>query len=158
MKTQSKSIKTFLTTLLLTISISSIEAQQWTYDGKDFHEVKEKKENEIDRNKVCHKKHGNLTHHAYYMSPDSMMSDSVPFETMKKTYSFGFGEGPSIEIATQNAKKDLYGWPEEMRNTLIFFYNFENKDFKLVRRQTKIDRLGPKKYQVTIWARYEIIK
>ena len=45
MKTQSKSIKTLLTTLLLSMTISSIEAQQWTLDEKGIHEVKEKKEN-----------------------------------------------------------------------------------------------------------------
>ena len=164
MKTQSKSIKILLTAVLLSMTISSIDAQYiYTfsqYGTQEYKPEKTKKRKRKEEDSACVKNHGpNLVHGVFYKSPDVKNLDEITsFAQMDTTYFFGVGEGPSIKIAIKNAKKDFGACPESMQEQMMFFYGYKLEDFKFVIKQTKIDFLGPKKYKVTLWAQYEIVR
>ena len=164
MKTQSKSIKTLLTAVLLSMTISSIEAQYiYTFSQfgvQEYKPEKTKKRKKKEEDSACVKNHGpNLVHWAFYKSPDVMNEDSIiSIEQQEATYFFGVGEGSTVKIAIKNAKKDFNGYPESMQEQMMFFHDYKLEDFKFVIKQTKIDFLGPKKYKVTLWAQYEIVR
>ena len=164
MKTRNPLIKTGLTVLLIAMSLSCIKAQHFyilTQNGvQEYKPEKTKKRKRKEEDSACVKNHGpNLVHGAFYKSPDVKNLDEITsFAQMDTTYFFGVGEGPSIKIAIKNAKKDFGACPESMQEQMMFFHGYKLEDFKFVIKQTKIDFLGPKKYKVTLWAQYEIVR
>ena len=163
MKTRNPLIKTGLTVLLIAMSLSCIKAQHLyilTQNGvQEYKPEKTKKRKRKEEDSACVKNHGpNLVHWAFYKSPDVKYDTITSLGQMDSTYFFGIGEGPSIKIATKNAKKDFGACPESMQEQMMFFHGYKLEDFKFVIKQTKIDFLGPKKYKVTLWAQYEIVR